>query len=145
MFNISRLLETPWTKTLASWKAEAGNIHPPSSLAASQSPIEDRTGQNRAGPGGRKKRRLLWPRLLKRRSPEEWCWQCGKMCFSLKHGYTHIHTNTHFICTFKMGVHILAADKVEHSHTVLWTLHLPSLPANFTKQLFHGWFWFMSY
>lgn len=28
MLNISRLLETPRTKTLASWKAEAGNIHP---------------------------------------------------------------------------------------------------------------------
>lgn len=109
---------------------------PPALLAPSQSPIEDRTGQNRARPGEWKKRRLLWPRLLKRRSPEEWCWQCGKMCFSLKHGYTHIHTSTHFIHKVEMGVHILAADKVDHSDTVLWTITQTTL-----LTLLHTCFW----
>lgn len=42
------------------------------------------------------------------------------MCVSLKHGYTHIHT--HFIHNVQIGVHILVADKVDHSHTVLWTI-----------------------
>lgn len=44
------------------------------------------------------------------------------MCVSLKHGYTHIHTTTHFIHNVQMGVHILVADKVNHSHTVLRTI-----------------------
>lgn len=94
MLDISRLLETHWTKTLASWKAEAGNIHP---LAFWHSvKVQLRREQNRreAGQESEKKRRLLWPHLLNRRSPQEWCWQCGKMCFSWTHAQKCMSTCT---------------------------------------------------
>lgn len=90
-----KTLRNPLNKDPGLLEGRGGQHTSPCLLAYSQSPIEDRTGQNRAGPGDWMKRGLLWLHLLKRRSPEQWCWQCGKMCFSLNHEQECMSTHTH--------------------------------------------------
>lgn len=101
MLDISRLLETHWTKTLASWKAEAGNIHPLAFWHSVKVQLRREQDRREAGQESEKKRRLLWPHLLNRRSPQEWCWQCGKMCFSWTHAQKCMSTctNGHTLAT----------------------------------------------
>lgn len=84
-------------------------------LAHSQRPIEDRAGQRRGRPGAWKEKSApLALIFFNRRSPEEGCWQCGKMCFSLKHAQecmsAHTQANTHRpIHNFEVGLYLLQA------------------------------------